>query len=211
MSDGSRTSLSKSTFHFAAGLGSGVLSAVLLQPIDLLKTRVQQSGSAHSLSAALADIRAARASSRPSGAAQSPPPCAPVRYESTLYNYRSLASAARDIAATQGERVLCGVWGDGSEGCARGGFGVVCSVISNPFDAVKTRIQLQPEQYRNMVQGARKMVGEEGVRALWDGLALRMSRKAVSSALAWTVYEELIRRAEASWGGGGGAKVKTSL
>src|SRR5947199_6390741 len=32
-------------FHFAAGLGSGVVSAVLLQPIDLLKTRVQQYGS----------------------------------------------------------------------------------------------------------------------------------------------------------------------
>ncbi len=31
-------------FHFVAGLGSGVLSAVLLQPADLLKTRVQQSG-----------------------------------------------------------------------------------------------------------------------------------------------------------------------
>lgn len=32
------------TFHFLAGLGSGVSSAVLLQPADLLKTRVQQSG-----------------------------------------------------------------------------------------------------------------------------------------------------------------------
>jgi solute carrier family 25 protein 38 len=84
--------------------------------------------------------------------------------------------------------------------------GVVCSVISNPFDAVKTRIQLQPEGYRNMVHAARRMVGEEGVRALWDGLALRMSRKALSSALAWTVYEELIRRAEITWGGAGGRR-----
>ena len=72
-------------------------------------------------------------------------------------------------------------------------------MASNPFDAVKTRIQLQPGRYRNTVSGARRMVREEGLRALWDGLALRMSRKAVSSALAWTVYEELIRRAEAGW------------
>lgn len=86
--------------------------------------------------------------------------------------------------------------------------GVVCSVISNPFDAVKTRIQLQPDGYRNMVHAAKRMVGEEGFRALWDGLALRMSRKALSSALAWTVYEELIRRAEVTWGGG---SVKGSL
>lgn len=71
---------------------------------------------------------------------------------------------------------------------------VVCSIVSNPFDAVKTRIQLQPQTYRNSAQAVVKMVTEDGPRSLWDGLALRMSRKALSSALAWTVYEELIRR-----------------
>ncbi|KAL2173368.1 mitochondrial carrier domain-containing protein [Thermothelomyces heterothallicus CBS 202.75] len=355
MSDGSRSALSKSTFHFAAGLGSGVLSAVLLQPIDLLKTRVQQSG-AHSLSAAIADIRAAprllpalwrgavpsalrtgfgsaiyftslnairqtvarlsppssptttttnyRATSSSSSSSSSSLPklsntsnllagavarcfagfilmpltVLKVRYESTLYSYTSLASAARDIAAREGPRGFFAGYGatavrdapyaglyvlfyeqskkrlsslfpphdrdDDARGreAPLGGIGiqgrdgrrkkeeevveeettgagagmgvsraaainfasgvlsaVVCSVVSNPFDAVKTRIQLQPGRYRNMAQGARRMVAEDGLRALWDGLALRMSRKALSSALAWTVYEELIRRAERGW------------
>ncbi|KAL2146262.1 hypothetical protein VTI28DRAFT_4558 [Corynascus sepedonium] len=323
MSDGSRTALSKSTFHFAAGLGSGVLSAVLLQPIDLLKTRVQQSG-AHSLSAAIADIRAAPRllpalwrgavpsalrtgfgsaiyftslnAIRQSVARLSPHPLSSsstatsygsssssslpklsntsnlvagavarsfagfilmpltvlkVRYESTLYSYASLASAARDIASREGVRGFFAGYGatavrdapyaglyvlfyeqskkrlsllfppsDNNDGNAdrrrHGGpmavsraaginfasgvvSAVVCSVVSNPFDAVKTRIQLQPERYRNMAQGCRLMIREEGPRALWDGLALRMSRKALSSALAWTVYEELIRRAERGW------------
>lgn len=71
-----------------------------------------------------------------------------------------------------------------------------CSFVTNPFDAVKTRIQLQPRDYRNSLQAARRMVAEEGLRSLYDGLALRMTRKAVSSALAWMLYEELIRRAE---------------
>ncbi|GAB1311368.1 Mitochondrial glycine transporter [Madurella fahalii] len=325
MSDGSRTALSKSTFHFGAGLGSGVMSAVLLQPIDLLKTRVQQSG-AHSLTAAIADIRAAPrllpalwrgavpsalrtgfgsaiyftslnairqsaathlpslALPSPSSATKSSSPSSSslpklsntgnllagavarslaglilmpltvlkVRYESTFYNYGSLASAARDIARAEGVRGFfagygatairdapyAGLYvlfyeqskkrlsgalasyrhqtaGETAAPAAPGGMalpraaginfasgvfsGVVCSVISNPFDAVKTRIQLQPGQYRNMVHAARRMVGEEGFRALLDGLALRMSRKALSSALAWTVYEELIRRAETTW------------
>ncbi len=74
-----------------------------------------------------------------------------------------------------------------------------CSVISNPFDAIKTRIQLQPAEYRNVYHAARRMLREEGLRSFMDGLALRMSRKAMSSALAWTVYEELIRRAEGLW------------
>jgi solute carrier family 25 protein 38 len=297
-----------------------VLSAVLLQPIDLLKTRVQQSGT-HSLAAAIADIRAAprllpalwrgavpsalrtgfgsaiyftslnairesAARITPTTAASSggnttssslpklsntsnllagaaarsfaglllmPLTVLKVRYESTLYSYTSLASAARDIFSKEGPRGFFAGYGatairdapyaglyvlfyeqskkrlsalfpTATTTTVPGGgemalshaasinftsgvlSGIVCSVISNPFDAVKTRIQLQPGQYRNMVQGARRMVGEEGVRALWDGLALRMSRKAVSSALAWTVYEELIRRAEGGWMAGGRAK-----
>ncbi|RYC60829.1 hypothetical protein CHU98_g5381 [Xylaria longipes] len=77
--------------------------------------------------------------------------------------------------------------------------GATCSFISNPFDAVKTRIQLQPHVYRNMFHACQMMVTQEGVRSLYDGLALRMTRKAISSALAWMLYEELVRRAESTW------------
>lgn len=77
----------------------------------------------------------------------------------------------------------------------------LATAITNPFDAIKTRIQLQPKKYTNLVVAGRKMVGEEGVKSLFDGLGLRMGRKAISSALAWTIYEELIRRAESAWTG----------
>jgi len=177
-----------------------------------------------------------------------------VRYESTLYQYTSLSSAARDIhrregvrgffsgvgATTvrdapyaglyvlfyeEGKKILTKVVRDSPPAVVETGSGVerammssrraavinfasglfsatLCSIISNPFDAVKTRIQLQPRKYRNMVSGAVLMVREDGFRSLFDGLALRMSRKALSSALAWTVYEELIRRAEVMWARG---------
>ena len=70
------------------------------------------------------------------------------------------------------------------------------TAITNPFDAVKTRLQLMPGRYGNMFVAGRRMIREDGVRSLFDGLGLRMGRKAISSALAWTLYEELIRRAE---------------
>lgn len=70
------------------------------------------------------------------------------------------------------------------------------TAITNPFDAVKTRIQLMPAKYGNMLKATMVMMREDGVRAFFDGLAIRMARKAVSSALAWSVYEELIGRAE---------------
>ncbi|KUI62441.1 hypothetical protein VP1G_09565 [Cytospora mali] len=319
-SDGAPKAKSKSTFHFAAGLGSGLFSAVLLQPIDLLKTRVQQSGH-HSLSIAIREIRSqprlipalwrgatpsalrtgfgsaiyfsglnairnnvsrmpllaagggggttkdgrhssslvklsntgnllAGAVARTfAGMLLMPLTVIKVRYESNLYAYRSIAAAGRDIYKVEGlrgffsgfgatairdapyaglyvlfyeqsKKQLSALYGGNGDGAASSGSngrlpgvmgvstaatinfssgviaGAGCSAISNPFDAVKTRIQLQPGVYRNMFHAAHMMATQEGVRSFMDGLALRMSRKAISSALAWTVYEELIRRAE---------------
>ncbi|KAI9775483.1 MAG: hypothetical protein M1839_001100 [Geoglossum umbratile] len=79
----------------------------------------------------------------------------------------------------------------------------LATALTNPFDAVKTRIQLRPAEYGNMVHAARLMVRRDGLGSLFDGLGLRMARKAMSSALAWTLYEELIRRAERGGGGMG--------
>lgn len=73
------------------------------------------------------------------------------------------------------------------------------TAITNPFDAIKTRLQLMPQKYSNMVVAAKTMLREEGLGSMFDGLGIRMARKAMSSALAWTVYEELIRRAEVRW------------
>ena len=72
----------------------------------------------------------------------------------------------------------------------------LATAFTNPFDAIKTRLQLMPKKYGNTFKAAPLMVREDGIRSLFDGLGLRMGRKAISSALAWTLYEELIRRAE---------------
>lgn len=319
MSQSSSNASSSKSFHFVAGLCSGTLGAVLLQPIDLLKTRVQQSGS-QSIRATIREIAKSpnavaafwrgtvpstlrtgfgsavyfttlstiRQHATPLALAASTSPSAggryssssslpklsntanllsgafarafagfllmpltvlKVRYESNLYSYNSLAGAARDIyqrerfrgffagyGATavrdaphaglyvlfyeQFKKRLSKMYGR-SKGVAVDGpqassnmtsslaatinfssgamASATCSFITNPFDAVKTRIQLQPHQYRNTFQAIRKMVTEEGVRSLYDGLALRLTRKAISSALAWMLYEEIVRRAETTW------------
>ena len=72
----------------------------------------------------------------------------------------------------------------------------LATAFTNPFDAVKTRLQLMPGRYGNMLIAGKRILKEDGVRSLFDGLGLRMGRKAISSALAWTLYEELVRRAE---------------
>lgn len=76
---------------------------------------------------------------------------------------------------------------------------VSATTVTNPFDAVKTRLQLMPGKYRNMFVAGRRMVREDGLRSLFDGLGLRVGRKALSSALAWTLYEELVRQADSKF------------
>ena len=169
-----------------------------------------------------------------------------VRYESSLYAYRSIRAAATEIRRTEGVKgffsgfgatairdapyaglyvlfyeqakrrlsALCAV-GESLRPEAMGAGTAVpinfvsgvlaaglATALTNPFDAVKTRLQLMPGRYGNMVRAGRRMVREEGWRSLMDGVGLRMGRKAVSSALAWTLYEELVRRGEARWVGG---------
>ncbi|KAF2266851.1 mitochondrial carrier [Lojkania enalia] len=316
MSDGGNgKARSSSSFHFFAGLSSGILSAVLLQPADLLKTRVQQSHS-NTLLATIKQIASGPSPIRqfwrgtlPStlrtgcgsaiyfsslnalrqqfatgslirtgekagqghsstlpklsntlnlatgaiartwaGFLMMPITVLKVRYESNLYAYTSLFSASKDILRTEGLRGFFAGFGATAvrdapyaglyvlfyeqskkrlsslahrveehanhaavpsrlssstsaginfvSGIAAAGLG---TTITNPFDAIKTRLQLMPGKYGNMVHAAKRMLSEEGVRSLFDGLGLRITRKAMSSALAWTVYEELIRRAETRW------------
>lgn len=75
----------------------------------------------------------------------------------------------------------------------------LATAITNPFDAIKTRLQLMPNKYSNLIKASKVMIRKDGLASLFRGLGLRMIRKALSSALAWTIYEELIRRAQAKW------------
>lgn len=301
------------TFHFVAGLGSGISSAVLLQPADLLKTRVQQSGattlsqtlrsilsgpnpisslwrgtvpsalrtgfgsalyftSLSSLRQIVANTNAGATTNNVTGVSGQdavrrstvlpklkntqnlltgatarvlagfilmPMTVIKVRYESSYYAYKSLSSATSSIFKTEGikgfftgfgatairdapyaglyvvfyesgktwlNRTFTDTSSSTGSGFVLGGTTInalsgvlaasTATAITNPFDAVKTRIQLMPAKYGNMLKATRVMLREDGLRAFFDGLGIRMARKAVSSALAWSVYEELIGRAE---------------
>ncbi|TKA28718.1 Solute carrier family 25 member 38 [Salinomyces thailandicus] len=308
MSDGAQKRKASSAFHLVAGLGSGATSAFLLQPADLLKTRIQQSqvstlaqafrqilngphpvrslwrgvtpsvirtgfGSAlyfgmlnqmrqyasglPAVPLVSADVKPAQASSSAlpklgnvanlttgalarvaAGTIVNPVTVLKVRYESTHYSYTSMAGAAKDIWAKEGARGFFAGFGatavrdapyaglyvlvyeqakvqlaalaqrgpDAAKTSASGSAtinfasGVLAAVsattLTNPFDAIKTRLQIAPGRYGNMFQAASLMLREEGIRTMFSGLSMRIGRKALSSAFTWTVYEELIRRAE---------------
>ena len=304
-------------FHFVAGLSTGAFSAIILQPADLLKTRVQQSGST-SLLATFREIsrgpntlrqlwrgtapsvirtgvgtalyfsilerlrmNVARATFLPSvgtshssaqhsssslqtnsnfanlmtgamarvfaGFIMTPFTVIKVRYESNLYSYKSIIGAGSSILKAEGLRgffsgfgatairdapyaglyvlfyemgktrlgfsrdILADKEASNSRTATNGGASAatnflsgvlaagLATTITNPFDAIKTRLQLMPKTYPNMIKASQQIVKKDGIRSLFDGLSLRIGRKALSSALTWTLYEELIRRAEIRW------------
>ena len=164
-----------------------------------------------------------------------------VRFESDLYQYRSLWSASASILRNEGIAGFFRGWGatairdapgaglylffyeagkknlsllfSDTGNCGGGGgggisgsaatwvnmlssalAGAASTAVTNPFDTLKTRVQVLPGVYTNMWSALVKIWREEGIRRLFDGLSLRMGRKAVSSSLVWTGYEFFIGR-----------------
>ncbi|KAL1923836.1 uncharacterized protein VTP21DRAFT_8816 [Calcarisporiella thermophila] len=71
--------------------------------------------------------------------------------------------------------------------------GISATLITHPFDMLKTRMQLRPQVYTNTWKSAAKVYREEGFIGFFDGLSMRLLRKTLNSSIAWTVYEEIVR------------------
>lgn len=72
--------------------------------------------------------------------------------------------------------------------------GLLASLVTHPADVVKTRMQLEPLIYPSVTKACKKIVVLSGPRGFLIGLAPRMLRRTLMSALAWTCYEEIMRR-----------------
>ncbi|KAG0328407.1 hypothetical protein BGZ99_005422 [Dissophora globulifera] len=154
-----------------------------------------------------------------------------VRYESNLYNYKSMSGAFSSIFRTEGLRGLWAGFGAtamrdaplaglyvlfyeqskaklGALNASSSYFdvgaptihlvsgvaaGFLSTTLTHPFDMLKTRMQLKPAEYKNVFQGARKVLMEEGAIGFLDGILVRTIRKSIHSAITWTVYEEVVR------------------
>ncbi|KAJ2448807.1 hypothetical protein EV183_005246 [Coemansia sp. RSA 2336] len=71
--------------------------------------------------------------------------------------------------------------------------GLAASYITQPFDMVKTRMQLRPLEYTSVAQSFRKIHMEETFRGFFRGISLRVLRKGVQASLVFTLYEWVLR------------------
>ncbi|KAJ2611772.1 hypothetical protein H4S08_002994 [Coemansia sp. RSA 1365] len=283
-----------SIVHLGAGALSGVTSCVLLQPFDLVKTRLQQQGSGgrgisaitktvqniimtdgarglwrgtvpslirnapgtslyfyflnHTKGFCLtAERRLARdptrvkisatgnmiigASSRAfAGFLLMPGTVLKVQYESSLYRYTGILGAVNEIWRKGGMRgFFIGAVPTAIRDAPYAGLylllyeaiksqeraiaqkknmllaettvtmvagvaaGLAASYITQPFDMVKTRMQLCPQDYRTVLQSFGKIFSEESFHGFFRGISLRVLRKGIQASLVFTLYEWVLR------------------
>jgi len=71
--------------------------------------------------------------------------------------------------------------------------GAVATILTHPFDVVKTKMQVRTEdRYRGFTSTVGRIWTQRGAGGFLDGVLLRMSRKILSSAIGWAVFEGLL-------------------
>ncbi|KAJ7047847.1 solute carrier family 25 member 38 [Mycena alexandri] len=71
--------------------------------------------------------------------------------------------------------------------------GAIATMATHPFDVIKTKVQVRSEdRYHGFARTVRTIWVQRGAAGFFDGASLRMSRKILSSAIGWAVYEGVL-------------------
>jgi len=77
-----------------------------------------------------------------------------------------------------------------SSGAAAGTF---ATLATHPFDVLKTKIQVRTESRYGTIQSAAVAIWKQrGISGFLDGASMRLTRKVLSSAIGWAVYEGVL-------------------
>ncbi|KAJ8085901.1 hypothetical protein PM082_004720 [Marasmius tenuissimus] len=70
------------------------------------------------------------------------------------------------------------------------GAGALATMATHPFDVIKTKLQVRNEdRYRGFLRTVDTIWKHQGLAGYFEGASLRLSRKVLSSAIGWAVYE----------------------
>jgi len=74
------------------------------------------------------------------------------------------------------------------------GAGLLASAVTQPADVIKTQMQLYPSYYKGTADCVTKVIKNHGVVGLYRGMIPRCMRRTLMSAMAWTVFESLMKK-----------------
>ena len=177
----------------AAGATTRILAAIILNPINVIKTRMEFSGV--SGKRYKGTIHALGCITRQEGVRGLGSGLLPTFVRDAPYSgiYLMLYERARRIAEN--------VAPDAAQSApARFLTGATCSglatFITHPPDVIRTRLQLERSKGggRSIAAVVRKLITEEGVSALYLGAAPRVLKRALQMGMTWMLVEEALKR-----------------
>lgn len=176
----------KTTSHLTAGFFGGLTSAVMLQPLDLLKTRLQQApgstliGTIRGLKSPLELWRGTLPSALRTSLGAS-------MYLTCLGKMRaSLApKIARDHGYSSDLPKLSSQMNLATGAVARG----LVGFITMPITVVKVRFESSVYNYKTMGEAVRALYRESGVRGFFYGYGVTLTRDAPYAGLYVLFYE----------------------
>ncbi|XP_076056102.1 mitochondrial glycine transporter A-like [Oratosquilla oratoria] len=71
--------------------------------------------------------------------------------------------------------------------------GLLASTVTQPFDVVKTKMQLYPHKFTTFPQAVVYVHKKYGPTGYFKGLVPRMLRRTLVAAMAWTVFEQVMK------------------
>lgn len=71
--------------------------------------------------------------------------------------------------------------------------GAIATLATHPFDVIKTKVQVRSEnRYHGFFRTIRTIWTQRRIAGFFDGASLRITRKVLSSAIGWVVYEGVL-------------------
>ncbi|GAV79071.1 Mito_carr domain-containing protein [Cephalotus follicularis] len=71
--------------------------------------------------------------------------------------------------------------------------GAIATALTNPVEVLKVRLQMNPNLRGGPMEETRRIISEEGIRALWKGVGPAMARAAALTASQLATYDETKR------------------
>ncbi|KAF9066866.1 solute carrier family 25 member 38 [Rhodocollybia butyracea] len=176
------------TGNLVAGATTRVAVGLLMNPLTLLKARFESNIYAYqTLSGALASLVRSGPTELLRGASAASLRDAPyagifvVFYE----GFKRNAFLIIEPSSSSQSSIL--------HSASAAAAGALATLATHPFDVVKTKLQVRTEnQYHGFISTVKTIWKHRGVRGYFDGASLRLSRKVLSSAIGWAVYEFIL-------------------
>ncbi|KAG5888297.1 hypothetical protein JTB14_006682 [Gonioctena quinquepunctata] len=195
---------------FLVGSFSGSVSTVLLQPLDVVKTRLQNTSSLIKRQNELFEDYGE----------------GPFQIESGVYSYSTIVSALKEIYRVEGFRgmtrgMLPSLFRDApfsglyimfytqakravSNDMLNSTYGVplhfscaatasiLATLLTQPPDVIKTTMQIHPDKFQGIWSIIIHIKAKYGVLGYFKGTLPRMLRRSLVAGISWTIYEKCI-------------------